>query len=767
MARIPRLTPTQPRVRLLAGVLIGAWLSGAVAWLRDWGPIRDVEAAVVDARTKHYVGATRGDPRIVTAVVKSEDVEDMKVDGYPWPWPLMLNEFAFDWMAEAGVKAVLVDVLQFDYGSSPEELGATPDRIAALRAEGKEADAESMARVAEVAARQRDEAAALAATYLRIGGVVLGVDLADASDLQPESAVAQRTPVLAEHLSRLPRLGTTASTRRHHVNLPIVTLMRGAGGVGFVNVDPDPDAKTRRALLVGSAGGRLLVSLPLRTAMAASGGTVSLEPDRIVLGSSTQRVGEDGTFLVNFRGGDAAYVRVRPSDMVRAGSELEEWRAGGKKGPLPSHQSALPEKVRGKVVVWGVDIGGIKDVVPTPLGGRFSGPVFQATVLDNLLNGDGRVPVSRTTNTILIVVLGALFGFLGGFSWPLKAYLGIVFGGAAVLVFVGYRLFASGIVIDLFAPILGMTLAYLGVLAFRLSTEGIRNRWLEGTFGKYLSPSVIEALKEDPNLIQLGGKRVEVTVLFSDVKGFTSISEKLKPEDLVRLLNRYLTRQSAEVLAEEGVIDKFIGDAVMAFFGEPIPHSDHALRACRAAVRCVEALADMEPLTKELNLPPLSNRIGVNSGPALVGNMGSDARFDYTVMGDTVNLASRLEGANKAFGSRILIGPGTYEQAKDGIVAKPLPRVVVVGKALPMQIYQLVGLKGEVPDDVVRHVDAYGRAHAALLADDLEGGAAALAEAEREKPKDATASWLRGILVGLRDGSIRRPWDGVFVLESK
>jgi adenylate cyclase len=304
-------------------------------------------------------------------------------------------------------------------------------------------------------------------------------------------------------------------------------------------------------------------------------------------------------------------------------------------------------------------------------------------------------------------------------------------------------------------------------MGFRVLTEGVRNRWLEGTFGKYLSPSVIEALKKDPGLIELGGRRVEVSVLFSDIQGFTGISERLKPEDLVRLLNRYLTRQSAEVLAEEGVIDKFIGDAVMAFFGDPIPHPDHAVRACRAAVHCVAALPDLEPLTRELGLPPLLNRIGVNSGPAFVGNMGSDARFDYTAMGDTVNLASRLESANKVFGSRILIGPATFEQAKASIHAKPLARLQVVGKTKPMQVYELVGIRGEALPAVVEHAEAYGRAHAALLADDLEGAARELAEAERAKPRDIPTSWLRGILAQVSDGTLPRPWDGILVLESK
>jgi adenylate cyclase len=175
----------------------------------------------------------------------------------------------------------------------------------------------------------------------------------------------------------------------------------------------------------------------------------------------------------------------------------------------------------------------------------------------------------------------------------------------------------------------------------------------------------------------------------------------------------------------------------------------------------------MEPLSKELGIPPLVNRIGVNSGPAIVGNMGSDARFDYTAMGDTVNLASRLESANKVFGSRILIGPVTYEQAKPHLLAKPLAKLQVLGKSRPMQVYELVGIRGEAATELNDHVEAYGRAHAALLADDLDLAKRELAEAEKAKPRDIPTSWLRGIVAQLQDGTLPRPWDGVLVLESK
>jgi adenylate cyclase len=320
---------------------------------------------------------------------------------------------------------------------------------------------------------------------------------------------------------------------------------------------------------------------------------------------------------------------------------------------------------------------------------------------------------------------------------------------------------------DVFTPLAGIVLTFSGVIAFRLLTEGRRNKWLENTFGQYLSPAVIEELKKDPSRLSLGGQRTEVSVLFSDIKGFTSLAERLPQEAIVRLLNVYLTGQSEPVLSEDGVIDKFIGDAVMAFFGDPLPHGDHATRACRAALRSQAALAALRPLEEDLGLPPIANRIGVNTGPAVVGNMGSDKRFDYTAIGDTVNFASRLEGANKAFGTRILVGETTYEQAKDAIVAKPVARLRVVGKSEPVGVYELLSLRDGVDPALLRHVEAYERAHAAVRADDLDAASRALDEATAERADDALCTWLRELVARLRAGEVPRPWDGTVVLESK
>jgi adenylate cyclase len=755
MPRIPRLTPTLPSVRVLVALGIGLGVGLVLLGLRETGLVGGLERRLVDVRTKAHLGSREADPRIVLAVVQNEDADALKESGNLWPWDLSLNAYAFRWMAACGVRAVVVDVLHFDKGSGPEELD--PDN----------------ANSAAIGSGWGGEADILAKAYREVGHVVLGYELVGPTDRQTPWAVKERLPEFERHADRLPRIDTRTVLVKDHANLPVVRLLRAAGGVGYVNSESDGDGVIRRTRPVALVGERRVPSLMLAAAMQVTRGRVELGERELRLGDSVQHLDADGAFLLNFRGRRDAYSRVRPSHMVLAGAKLEEMLADAKADKLPpgteppTVQTAIPEAVRGKIVIWGINLGGQKDIVASPVDDSMPGPEYQATILDNLLHGDGRVYVSPWVNTLILMVGVLVIGLMGGMQLPRGVYAGASFVILVGTLAMGWTLFDRGIVLDMFVPSLGFVGTFAGVMGFRVLTEGVRNRWLEGTFGKYLSPSVIAALKEDPGLIQLGGHRVEISVLFSDIAGFTGISEKLKAEDLVRLLNRYLTRQSAEVLAEEGVIDKFIGDAVMAFFGEPIPHSDHAVRACRAAVRSIAALPDLEPLTRERGLPPLLNRIGVNSGPAIVGNMGSDARFDYTAMGDTVNLASRLESANKVFGSRILIGPVTYTQAKASILAKPLARLQVVGKSKPMQVYELVGIRGEAPDVLAEHVAAYERAHAALLADDLEGAKRELGEAEKAKPRDVATSWLRGVIAQVSDGAIPRPWDGILVLESK
>ncbi|MFV1959813.1 MAG: adenylate/guanylate cyclase domain-containing protein, partial [Planctomycetota bacterium] len=423
--------------------------------------------------------------------------------------------------------------------------------------------------------------------------------------------------------------------------------------------------------------------------------------------------------------------------------------------------------LEGKIVVWGLNLAGQEDKVASTLGGTYHGPEFQATAIDNLLHGDGRVRASGGLNALVLLGLTVLLGGLAGYvrSRLLPHLVPLLF--ALLLVVGAYGLFSRGLSIDLFTPLLGIVLTWGGTSIVRVLTEGRRNRWLEGTFGRYLAPSIIEALKRDPALLQLGGRRREITILFSDVADFTRLCESLSPENVVELLNRYLTTHSSAVMNEGGVVDKFQGDAVMAFFGDPVPTADHAYRACRSALEVRARLPDLMPLWEGMGLDGFEIRIGLNTGTAIVGNMGSDQRFDYTCMGDAVNVASRLEGANKAFGSRILIGSRTFEECRAQIVARPIARIVLVGRSEPEPVFELLALKEGASSDLLAHVAAFEAALEAARRGDLEAARRALDEAEGLRPGDGPTAWLRGLVERLAQGEEPSPWSGLVTLTGK
>jgi adenylate cyclase len=536
-------------------------------------------------------------------------------------------------------------------------------------------------------------------------------------------------------------------------------VAEGAAALGFVNMVVDEDGVVRRASPLARWGGRPVTSLALATAALAAGETPRVEKGALRLGDVRTPLHDDGTFLVDFRGAaEGAYRRVAPSQLIA----WNQQRGAG--GALPAEARAALE---GAIVVWGVNLSGTKDVVTTPMSGMHRGPALQATVIDDLLRGGGRIRASRVVNAGLLLAVLALAGAIAAGARPRWAPHAVALLAAAATGFAAFAAFRAGISVDLVTPWLGIVVLWGAIGTMRYLTEGRYNRWLEGAFGRYLAPSVIDAIKKDPALLELGGRRREISVLFSDVAGFTVASRKLGPEQIVRLLNEHLTAHCDEVFATGGVVDKFIGDAVMAFWGDPVPVYDHAERACRTALAVQRRLPELEPLWRGMGLDEFRVRIGVNSGPVVVGNMGSRQRFDYTVMGETVNLASRLEGANKAFGTTILLGPRTREAAGERILALPIGGVQVVGHDEPVRVHCLVAMADAATPAQRAQVAAWFRAQEAARDDDLDGALAALAEADRHAPGHGAHAWFRDVLASLRSGAYRRPWSGVVILSSK
>jgi len=401
------------------------------------------------------------------------------------------------------------------------------------------------------------------------------------------------------------------------------------------------------------------------------------------------------------------------------------------------------------------------DMFATPFLGKSKlltpGVEIHANIIENVLTGQTIVRAS-TGQTLLFLTLALLLAVPALLRWH-PVWSGLWFmmllaqaGGLS------YWLFASR---NFWLPA-GSTLSalvalYLSMAVISYLTERRRGQQIKGAFAKYVSAQVVEQMIAHPEMLRLGGERRELTLLFSDLAGFTSISEKLPPDGVAKVINAYLTEMTRVILAEGGTVDKFIGDAVMAFWGAPLDDPEHALRATRAAIAMQEAMDGLQESYHAMGLGNVGLRIGLNTGPAAVGNMGSEDRFDYTALGDAVNLASRLEGVNKMYGTRILLSKTTEKLLGDAIKLRPVDRVRVKGKEEPIDIYTPCD-----NDELIARSDA---ALEAYRAQDWAAARKAWQEVLQHAPDDSVAKVFLRRIDEFEQHPPGEDWDGSVALE--
>jgi adenylate cyclase len=322
--------------------------------------------------------------------------------------------------------------------------------------------------------------------------------------------------------------------------------------------------------------------------------------------------------------------------------------------------------------------------------------------------------------------------------------------------------------IDIVTPVLTIFFTFSLVYLYRFMTEEKNKRFIRTTFSHFVTKSVVDELLANPDKIKLGGERKVCTVLFSDVAGFTTIAEELTPEALVHLLNDYLTEMTNIIFEYNGMLDKYEGDAIMAVFGAPVSHGNHAYNACASALDMQEQLMKMRNLWRKQGKPELYARVGVNTGPMVVGNMGSETRFDYTVMGDSVNLGARLEPANKEYGTYIMIGEETNTMAGDTIITRKLDLLRVKGKKEPVNVYELVGLADRpLPEDIKRVLELFKYGFSNYLEQNWDAAINAFKQAIEIKPDDGPSRRYLVRSKMFKDNPPDENWDGVFTMRGK
>jgi len=560
-----------------------------------------------------------------------------------WPWPREVYGTIIRFCKRAGAKSLSFDVLF----TEPSKYGVADDR-------------------------------SLASEIQKFDNFVGAVFLSRKSGSEKKWPEAVPVPSLTiQGLDEwLARTGHEAFPR---ASFPVQEIAKAAGSLANVHLNPDFDSVYRRIALFEVFDGKVLPSLALAGYLGGGRDTPLKITDRsFTLGVREIPIDSAGRAVLNFRGPSGTHKSYSAASIMQSELHLQNNEA----------PSVSPDEFRGAHVLFGFSAPGLYDLRPTPVSGVYPGVEISATMLDNLLADDfiHSVPTVYVVVITLIMVLlaGVATSRVSGFFPSVLVYI-LFIGAPVVLCLIAYR---WGFWMPLVVQETGVAVTLFTAGLIYYTTEGRQKMFIKNAFKQYLSPDVIEQIIEHPDRLKLGGERKMLSIFFSDIEGFTGISEGLDPEALTHLLNVYLTAMTDIIHEEGGTVDKYEGDAIIAFWNAPLTQPDHAVRCVRAALRCQAKLAQMRPSFRESLGKDLKMRIGINTGYAVVGNMGSHSRFDYTMIGDAVNLASRLEGINKQFGTYTLISQTTKEEMADAFPAREVSRVAVVGRKEPVVIHE-------------------------------------------------------------------------------
>ncbi|HSE47676.1 MAG TPA: adenylate/guanylate cyclase domain-containing protein [Terriglobales bacterium] len=626
-----------------------------------------LEAGTYDVRVRATARPGSADPNIVIIDVDTASFDRLRERLGRWPWTRRVWTQLVDYVGQGRPKAIVFDVF---FAGASEDPAIDQEFAAAIGNNGRVVLAYTFTAQDEVDFATTDREAVLAKWHL----------------LQQEArtGVAQGERISAENDPTLP------------LNTPLPQLAAAAAGLGAANATVDPDGVIRRVPLWFLAGSNAYPSVGQRAALLA-GATTSTHP---------RDVGErEASAGPRERSARAQPLAAEPLD--KDGRLLLQWHGNVDRDPqltrglfpyrrIPLRELAKvpPAFFQDKIVLVGASAPGIQDVHPTPFAEVTPGFLAHATAIDNLLHGEGIHPAPRAAFYLAVLLMAAL-----GTLLIVRVDAGWLDNVAALVVLaaylaLGYFLFARWATwLPLVAPVSAFALAYLSTGAVRYATTGRELRRTRGTLDRYISPQLVSYVLEHLDSINLAGEKRELTIFFSDVRNFTTLTEKTDPTELIALLNEYLEAMTEIVFAHDGIVDKFIGDGILAYWGAFTPGRNHAELAARASLAMMARLEQLNLKWAAEGRQQLAIGVGLNTGEVVFGNVGSGKKIEFTVIGDPVNLAARLESLNKEYRTSIIISEHTLARL-DGIArVRPLGGVKVKGKTVETQIFELQGME--------------------------------------------------------------------------
>ena len=625
-------------------------------------------APVEEIRVRTFDAFQRIDPRKKTArPVTIVDIDDKSLEKLgQWPWPRTRIADLVTELTRLGAVVIAFDAVFSE-----------PDRLnPAFAADTfRNLDEETRARLRALPSNDQVFADAIKASRVVLGESGLPEEIAPLDKTLPVTGLAMLGEEPQRFMFDFPGLLR---------NVPV--LEHAAAGRGLFTIKPERDGIVRRVPMIMQAQGQTMPSLTFEMLRVATGsGTILIKAET----AGIKSLGIKGLQIPTDHNGQiwVHYARNDASIYVPAINVLEK--------------NVAPDMIAGKLVLIGTSAVGLNDIKTTPVSRAMPGVEIHAQVLESTLTGE--VVSTPIYGIVVEFATALLFGLLVIAFAPLFGPVTLVALGAAFAsVLIGtsaYFYTQHRLLIDFTYPLMSTTAIYLTLIFSSFVREQAQRRQIRSAFGQYLSPALVEQLAQSPEKLVLGGEEREMTIMFSDMRGFTSISETYKsdPQGLTALMNRFLTPLTNAILNRKGTIDKYMGDAIMAFWNAPLDDKDHHLNACEAALDMLERVDELnqarEQEAKEEGRPfiPLNAGIGLNTGTCVVGNMGSDQRFDYSVFGDSVNLASRLEGQSKEYGFPIIVGSKTALAVKEKFAILELDFIMVKGKKEPEVIYAIAG----------------------------------------------------------------------------
>lgn len=742
-------TPPSPRQITIASLLISLLLFILIAAVYLLRPqvLEDIEGRLLDARFK-LRGPIETSGLVTIVTVDEKSIEEVG----RWPWSREVTAELIDKLTEMGAGAIGLDIVF----SEPQ-----PSPLESLLAQKGGISADERQRLRELLNGESPDqrlARAISQSERVVNGQFFYLSEEQSKGLKPlppeqelELLADSGVDAVRSRVDTFPALDAAAV----RMNIPLIS--QAGMGAGYFNFVPGRDGVLRKANLLLRYKDNFYPSLALKTLahyLDDAAIVVHAEEygiDRLTLGGMEIPTDEEGGFVLNYRGRAGTVQSYSASDVLA--------------GKVPG------DAFVDKMVLLGVTAIGVYDAHTTPYGPSFPGLEIQANVAENIIHGDYIHHTAMEVLTdlfvilVILAVLAVLLPHIGGIfpRFVVSAILLLAYGWFNLYWFETQQLW-----LNLTYPLLAWILGYIALNIYLTLVVESRYSTVHTAFQFYLQPDLVDELTENPDLLQFGGEQKRLSIMFSDIRNFTNLSEGMTPAQLAKFVHCYMDPMTEQVLNHRGTLDKYIGDAVMAIFGAPIPLENHAADAVEAALDSIAALDFIEQCCPELgHIFPIRIGVGIHTGDVVVGNLGSSFHFTYTVLGDNVNLASRLEGITKIYGVSILISEETKKDIGDRFLCRELDRVRVKGKKVPIRIYEVLVRSHEANDEQHAFVTLWDEALTLFHQQQWQAAHEGFAALHHERGEEKSCGLYMERCEHYQENPPPEDWDGVTTFTSK